>query len=56
MSALFRAAVESVEEAVLNSLFQAKTLSGRDGNTRYALPVDEVAALVRRCQPAGDTR
>ncbi len=56
MSALFPAVVESVEEAVLNSLFRAETLSGRDGNTRYALPVDEVAALIRRCQPAGDTR
>jgi len=56
MGALLPAVVESVEEAVLNSLFRAETLTGRDGNTRYALPVDEVAALVCRCQPAGGTR
>lgn len=44
---LFRAVAESVEEAVLNSLCRAETVVGRDGNTRYALPLDEVTALVR---------
>ncbi len=44
---LFPAVVESVEEAVLNSLFQADTVVGRDGHTRYGLPVEKVAALVR---------
>ena len=56
MGALFPAVVESVEEAVLNSLFRAETLTGRDGNTRYALPVEEVAALIRRSQSAGGMR
>ena len=46
MVGLFPAVAESVEEAVLNSLFRAETVSGRDGNTRYGLPVEEVAALV----------
>jgi len=50
MGWLFPAVVESVEEAVLNSLFRAETMTGRDGHARYALPVEEVVALVRRCR------
>ncbi len=46
MQWLFSAVVESVEEAVLNSLFRAETVVGRDGHTRYGLPVDKVATLV----------
>ena len=46
MAGLFPAVAESVEEAVLNSLFRAETVTGRDGNTRYALPVEDVAANV----------
>jgi D-aminopeptidase len=46
MAWLFPAVVESVEEAILNSLFRAETVVGRDGHTRHALPVEEVAALV----------
>lgn len=45
---LFPAVVESVEEAVLNSLFRAETVVGRDGHVRQGLPVEEVAAMVRR--------
>jgi len=45
---LFPAVVESVEEAVLNSLFCAETVTGRDGHTRYGLPVEEAAALLRK--------
>ncbi len=32
-------------------LYCAETMVGRDGNTRYALPVEEVATLVRRSRP-----
>ena len=52
MDGLFRAVVESVEEAILNSLCQAKTIVGRDDNVAHALAVDEVAALVRRYRQA----
>lgn len=48
---LFRAVAASVEEAALNSLCQAETTVGRDGHTAYGLPVEEVAALMRRRQP-----
>ena len=45
---LFPAVVESVEEAVLNSLFRAETMTGRDGHTIEALPVEKVLELCRR--------
>lgn len=48
---LFPAVVECVEEAIVNLMFRAETMVGRDGNTRTALPVDDVAALVRRFRP-----
>jgi D-aminopeptidase len=48
MSSFSLAVIESVEEAIYNSLFMAHTVVGRDGNTRYALPVDEVMAVMRQ--------
>ncbi len=51
MGGLFPAVVESVEEAILNSLFRADTLVGRDGHVAHGLPVERVASLVRRCAP-----
>jgi D-aminopeptidase len=49
---LFHAVVEGVEEAILNSLFGAETVVGRDGHVRHALPVAAVVEMVRRCRPA----
>ncbi|MCB9136760.1 MAG: P1 family peptidase [Caldilineaceae bacterium] len=37
MHHFFPAVVEAVEEAVLNSLFAAETMTGRDGHVRYGL-------------------
>lgn len=48
MSAFAQAVIESVEEAIYNSLFMAQTVVGRDGNTRYALPLNEVISLMKR--------
>ncbi|HEX6385821.1 MAG TPA: P1 family peptidase [Anaerolineae bacterium] len=48
MSALALAVIESVEEAIYNSLLMAHTVVGRDGNTRYGLPADEVVSLLRK--------
>ena len=42
------AVVESVEEAIYNSLLMARTVTGRNGHTRHALPADEVRRLVSR--------
>ena len=46
MDWLFRAVIESVEEAVVNSLFRAETVIGHSGHTAYALPIDDVMALL----------
>jgi D-aminopeptidase len=48
ISRLFQAAVESVEEAVLNALFRAETVTGRDGHLRRALPLEPTLAILRR--------
>ncbi len=42
----FAAAVEATEEAVLNSLLAAPTVTGRDGNSSRGLPAAEVKALL----------
>lgn len=47
MAGLFRAAVEGTEEAVLNALFAADTMVGRDGNTRLGLPLDETVEILK---------
>ena len=44
---LFQAVVEASEEAVVNALFAATTVEGRDGNVRHALPLDETLAMLR---------
>ncbi|MGH8868641.1 MAG: P1 family peptidase [Actinomycetes bacterium] len=43
---VFAAAVEATEEAVLNSLLAATDVTGRDGNTAHAVPVDDLRALL----------
>jgi D-aminopeptidase len=43
----FAAVVEATEEAVLNSLLQAPTVTGRSGNTSEGLPAEAVAKLLR---------
>ncbi len=48
MSPLFMAVIEATEEAIINSLFQADTMRGRDGHEVRALPVGKVLELVRR--------
>jgi D-aminopeptidase len=46
ISRLFQATVEATEEAILNSLFRAETVIGRDGHVREALPVDQVVTIL----------
>jgi len=45
---LFRATAEATEEAILNSLFRAETMVGRDGNTRIALPLDQARTILQK--------
>ncbi len=46
VSPLFLATVEAVEEAVLNSLFTATSVTGRDGHTREAFPLEIVREMI----------
>ncbi len=46
IDAMFAAAAEAIEEAILNSLVAATTLTGRDGNTLHAIPHDRLAELL----------
>jgi D-aminopeptidase len=46
MSPLFLAAVESVEEAVYDSLTRATTVTGYRGAKAEALPVERLKALL----------
>jgi L-aminopeptidase/D-esterase-like protein len=48
MNPLFEATVQAVEESILNALMAAKTMTGRDGHRVYALPHDEVRALLKQ--------
>jgi len=47
VSPLFQAAAEAAEEAILNSLFKAVRIEGKDGHAAEALPLDRVKALLR---------
>jgi D-aminopeptidase len=46
LSPLFWAAIEATEEAIVNALVAAETMTGRDGITANALPHDRLAALM----------
>jgi D-aminopeptidase len=48
MSPLFQAAIEATEEAIYNSLFRARTMTGRGGRVVEALPLDRTLAILRR--------
>jgi D-aminopeptidase len=45
---LFWAVVEATEEAVLNSLFKAETMVGRDDRVVPGLPIEETVDLLRK--------
>jgi D-aminopeptidase len=46
MNPLFSAAGEAVEEAIINVLTAAETMTGIHGNTAYALPLDDLVAIM----------
>ena len=48
MSPVYKATVEATEEAIVNALFKAETMVGRDGNTRYGLPLDQLERILER--------
>ena len=42
LNGLFLATVEAIEEAILNALCAAETMTGRDGHVVHALPLEEI--------------
>lgn len=48
MSPLFMAVNEATEEAILNSLFHAESMRGRDGHTVESIPVDSVLSILKK--------
>ena len=48
LTPLFGATVDATEEAVVNALVAADTMTGRDGLTVYALPHERLREILRR--------
>jgi D-aminopeptidase len=56
MSPLFLATIEATEEAILNSLFAAESMTGRDGHEIQALPIDKVLELMKKYNRVDEKR
>ena len=54
MNPLFQAAAEATEEAILNALTSAETMSGLDGHLAHELPLDRLVEVMRRYRPAAN--
>jgi D-aminopeptidase len=50
ISPLFSATVEATEEAIVNAMVGAKTMTGIDGHTVVALPHDELEKVLKKYQ------
>jgi L-aminopeptidase/D-esterase-like protein len=48
LNALFEATVQATEEAILNALLAAETMTGADGVRVHALPHDRLLAALRK--------
>lgn len=48
ISPLFEATVEATEEAIVNAMVGAKTMTGIDGHTVYALPHDKLLQVLKK--------
>ena len=48
MTPIFMATIEATEEAIINSLFAAKDVTGFNGKTAKALPVDKVLEMMKK--------
>jgi len=51
LGTLFEATVEATEESILNALFTAGAMTGRDRNSRSALPVADILAIMNDYKP-----
>lgn len=48
MSPLFMATIEATEEAIINSLFAAKSMAGRNNHKVESLPLDKVIPVLKK--------
>jgi D-aminopeptidase len=48
IDALYQAVIEATEESVVNALFKAHTVVGRDGNTLHAIPIEQTLELLHK--------
>jgi D-aminopeptidase len=48
MDPVLKGTVQATEEAVINALVGAETMTGRDGNTAHAIPHDRLREVLRR--------
>lgn len=53
LNPFFEAVAEATEEAILNSLTAAETLTGFKGRTAHALPLDELQRVMAKYRPHG---
>ena len=47
VSRLYEAAVDATEEAILNALLAAETMTGRDGITAHAIGAERLVDVIR---------
>ncbi|MCY1534373.1 Beta-peptidyl aminopeptidase BapA [compost metagenome] len=47
-SPLFMAAIEATEEAIINSLFAARSMKGINGNQVEALPLEKIIPILKK--------
>ena len=45
---IYRATAEVVEEAIVNAMVAAETMHGRNGNLVYAIPHDQLKAIIKK--------
>jgi L-aminopeptidase/D-esterase-like protein len=48
INALFYATVQATEEAIINAMLAAETMTGANDNRVYALPVDRLREVMRK--------
>lgn len=50
-SPVFMAAIEATEEAIINSLFAATTVTGKNGHTAESIPLEKVLSIFKKYTP-----
>jgi D-aminopeptidase len=54
ISSIYQATAEATQEAIWNALTSAQTTTGRDGNTAYGIPLDQVQEIMKKYGRLGD--